>query len=150
MKISSVLSALSSGALLYLVMAACSATTDTHAPAASSSADEGGASSGSVVDGMVGAVTNPVPTATAAPGDTGPTVAVEQCDKTYVQNGITYRYAEHAYAGASVSDLALVRAYYGIANNIPGYTDAVTITFLKTGSVAVSCVQGATVTFVKP
>ena len=153
MKISSVLSALSSGTLLYLVMAACSASDGSRGTSSGAAGSEGGASSGSVVDGMVGNAVNPVPSASAAPGVPAPTVSVEQCDKTYAFNGTTYRYAEHSYPGSSIAEMASVRVLvsFPAGTSFPtGYSTLVTNAYVKDGAASFPCGEQTSLTFVKP
>lgn len=157
MKLSSVLGALASGSVLYLAMAACSASDGSHGPAASEATDEAGASSGGLLD----AITNPVPSATAAPETSTRTVSTEPCDKTYVQGGLTWRYATHDYPGATAADLAhvVVLIDYGIASSVNrpnGYNQTTAVPMLRDGSAAFICgVDGqsatlASVTFIRP
>ena len=72
-----------------------------------------------------------------------PTVVTAQCDKAFRGNGASYDtfYAEAAFPGTSIADLASVTVVltYADAQQIPGYTSAVSIPQVKPGFAAVLC-----------
>lgn len=70
-------------------------------------------------------------------------VVTEPCDKKFrTPVGQEMSYAEHAFAGASAAELALVVSFFETAPNPnypPGYTRVLASTFMKDGAVAATC-----------
>jgi hypothetical protein len=147
-----------SGAVVYLVMAACSA--------GSGASGANGSDSG-FVDALVDALANPTMDAKAgAPdanaGPTGPTVNTVACATgSTIDGGGTYLYVEKSYPGKTVADLSAVRVVLNYPSSVaylrpPGYDSQVTLPWIKDGSVAVLCgPQGSqyvadSVTFISP
>jgi len=154
------------GCAVYVGMAACSAA-DTGSQRL---AGAGGSSAGTVsiggtggglvdsgLDAIADALTDPVGDADAAPS----AVVTAQCDRTFRGAGASYDtlYAEAAFAGMGVNDLADVRVVlnYAEAQQIPGYTAAASIPQLRPGFAAVLCgydlassVIPSSVTFILP
>lgn len=179
------LKVLAAGVAVYLGAAACSAASSTQeklahtggaAGSTSQSGGAGGAPGGSAAGGQLSGGSGGlldsgldafadamgdamvVPDADAAPA---PTVVTAQCDKTFRGNGVSYDtfYAEAAFPGASVTDLAgaTVVMTYADAQQIPGYTSAVSIPQVRPGFAAVLCgydlpgsVIPTSVTFILP
>lgn len=137
---------------IYFVMAACSAAEHTR------TADSADASDGMGTLPPSGpGITNPVPTASAA--TPLPSSFVEQCDKTFMSGGTTYRYATHDFPGATAAELAFVRVLVNfgtLTGGPPGYPLYPNLPFIKEGGVSYSCGADGTsttvmsVTFVKP
>jgi hypothetical protein len=88
-----------SGAVVYVVAAACGASERV--------ADVAGDGGGAMVDALVDGIVDPVKEASADP--TGADIAEERCDKTGTVGGATYAYAVHAYPGKSVRELSALR-----------------------------------------
>jgi hypothetical protein len=136
--------ALVGGAVIYVAMAACSASEDNGTWRRTGASDSGTGGSS-----MWDALSDPVPNAEAGE----PTYADEPCNKTFSFGGSSQGYAEHLYPGLTKNELTLVRVVMawdpGYAP--PGYGYGTnTYTFVDDGKVAVSCTPGTTVTFVKP
>jgi hypothetical protein len=153
--------------VVYVVVACGSAVSGVHGQG-----DDGGtvddatnggsddALGGGSSSGLMDALANPVRDAKAQA--LPPITATESCDKQVpsTNGAITYLFAEHAFPGKSVNDLAGVRTvlhYAGtIPNNPSGYNDAQGIASLRTGYATVLCgaVQGTSnptsVTFILP
>jgi hypothetical protein len=157
---------------VYLVVAACGAVNssggffgdDSDDAGESGSADRAHLGDGIVADGIVtddergvidallDPVLDPVGEAQAAPPD----IATESCSRV----GGSYVYAEHAYPGKTVEDLAHLRVVMRYKTDagvtqLPGYSRFVTLPWLKPGYAAVICGTTAAmyvddVTFILP
>ncbi len=130
---------------VYLAMAACSA----HEQAGAAADHGAGQDAATGLD----ALTNPVPEAQAGPA--GADVAVEKCDKPGPMSGTSATfYAEHAYPGKSVTDLARVTVVVHAAQPFPfaagDYQDIVASPYVKSGAAAFPCGEGQSLTFVLP
>ncbi len=102
MKIAETARAVVGATLVYVAMAACSAS-DAGSSAADGGTSQDGALGSILEDGsFVDALVNPVPTAQAAALEE----ATEQCNKTYSGSGYTFAYAEHLYPGVPANTLA--------------------------------------------
>jgi hypothetical protein len=141
--------AFAGGAVLYVVMAACSASDGGSGWVKNGASGGGfGGAGGSLFD----ALTDPVPNAEAGE----PQVAQEPCDKTTTYQTQTFYYAEHLYPGKTKTELLMVRAFADFTpggTNLAGYVDAVSAQqYLADGKVAVYCgfEAGHTATFVLP
>lgn len=141
MKLGTVGRSAGAGMVVYVVMAACSATekgappgltTKKETPTADSSADT--STSGGMLDAFVDALANPVSDAKADIADFD--VSTVNCDKT---SG-NVRYAEKDYPGISATELAHVAALVDGPTQISGYTKApYPLSGVKDGAVAVVC-----------
>jgi hypothetical protein len=141
--------AFAGGAVLYVVMAACSASDGGSGWVKNGASGGGfGGAGGSFFD----ALTDPVPNAEAGE----PQVAQEACDKTVPAGTQTMYYAEHLYPGKTKAELVLVHAFSDFnpdGSSLPGYSDlASSIMYVADGKVAVYCNMepGHTATFVLP
>jgi len=134
---------------VYLVMAACSAGSggtssnaggSSSGTASSSSGSSKGDGSGSLID----ALTDPVGEAQAG---LPPITATEMCGHTYAPSaGTTCFYAEHAFPGYTVAQLAFVVAdahmtATAMANGAgpTGYADSLVTPYVRDGYAAVFC-----------
>lgn len=151
--------ALVAGVLVYLGIAACSASsasdnagTARTGPSASGPTGASDASGGGALDAIVGAVTNPIPTASADPVVPTIETALESCDKTYAVGANTVYYAEHQYPGVTLPELATTVAVTFTLSTTPnagyppGYTEAITVPAYRDGSVAIACGYSPTAT----
>jgi hypothetical protein len=128
---------------VYVIMAACSAgggsprsSPGLDGSASSGSGSGGNSGSGSDGSGVFDALTDPVTEAMAA----SPIIATENCNGTY---------AEHAFPGYTVNQLAFVHALINNAATIPGYSQYQMGAHLRDGYAAVASTSG-TVTFILP
>lgn len=129
-----ILRTLASGAVLYVVMAACGSSDRVSDVVAGDGGIVG--SDGDVVDALVDALVNPVKEASAAEP---PDVATEPCDKMLKYNNADWYVAEHAYPGKTAAELASVRVVFP-TNALAGYGQQVTVgQFVKDGSAATIC-----------
>lgn len=130
-----------SGALFYVIAAACGSSDNVG----SAAKDGGELDVVAAIDAIVDGVVDPVKDANADP--LPPDVATEQCDKQGTVGAATYLYAVHAYAGKTVQDLSAVRVVLHYSNGAAqaptiggtNYDNAVTIPVLRDGSAAVFC-----------
>jgi hypothetical protein len=142
--IKDVLRVLGGGAVLYVVMAACSTSGD---------GNQGSGKEGNGGSTFFDALTDPVSDALAGE----PQAADELCNKSYVHASSTFYYAEHLYPGKSKAQLAVVHAiltpHSGDSLKPPDYSGIMAPRqYVEDGKVAVDCgsVADATVTFVMP
>lgn len=137
MKLGHIARSSAAGAIIYVAMAAC---------ASSDHGQTAGADGGSLT-------TSPVPNASAAPSPASVDVATEECSKPMTLSGQAWVYAEHAYAGASLEDLAASVTAVAAGSGPPGYDRSTTFLYPKAGAVAVPCGpaggQVTSVTFVR-
>jgi hypothetical protein len=151
-----VLRALAAGALIYVVMAACSGKGGQDSAGAGVSGVDDAGSDREGNSGMFDALTDPVP---EAHGGTPPEVATEPCNVTNPEAGAGFLWAVHAYAGKTVNDLSGVRALAHIpsspsstsGSNLPGFDYHIVEVQLKEGAAAVYCGGNYdSVTFILP
>lgn len=171
MKTNEALRALLGGAVVYVVMAACSSSQDAaqHAGAGFGSQMSAGGATGSggaaqereagFMGGLVDALVDPVVEANAA---LPPDVSSEPCDKRSPlgDSGSGYLYAEHQYPGKTKTQLAALLIVGHLATPatapIAGYPDvAFAAVYVRDGSAAVVCGSYASpsydnVTFILP
>lgn len=159
MRISNVLRSLASGAVLYVVMAACGSS---DSGGGSVDAGSGGLDGADIIDAMIDDLGNPVKDAKADP--LPPEVATEPCDKsgTLSVSPASYMFAVHDFPGRTVNDLANLRVvgHYGNAGGKPmiagpPYEYGGAVPSLRDGSATVNCgTSGAlaydSITFILP
>lgn len=76
----------------------------------------------------------------ASAGPLPPDVATENCSKTYSIGPTLYRYAEHAYPGATAAELAASVVVLGTnPNGPPGFATTQTGAWVRDGAVALVC-----------
>lgn len=152
MRVRYVARTVASGAVFYVIAAACG------------SADSVGnaADGGSIADALVDGVTHPVKEASAGPPPAD--VAVEKCDKTGTIGTLAAGFAVHDYPGKTVQDLTGLRVVAHFADGSPSrvlignslYENGQSIAVLRDGQAAVFCGAAAsqaqydTVTFILP
>ena len=127
MKVREIVRTLVGGCVVYVLMAAC---------AGSEGAGRGGGNGSGGASG--GGVTDPV--AGAQAGE--PTVVTEKCTKQGELDGMPILYAEHAFPGRSLDELAGVHVYAHLLQSnrvVPGYEYSVSAPQLAEGKVAVFC-----------
>jgi hypothetical protein len=155
MHIKKVLGGLLSGAGIYAVMAACSAggggggeAGGPAGPMASGQPIGSDSSSGGFVDAFLDELVSPVPDAKAGPtAPTPPDIAVETCTASYSQNYTNVsHFAEHAYPGKTVTDLAMVRVVAHLVRpqdmwtgSVPMENQVPATIVIRDGMVAVWC-----------
>lgn len=143
MKLREVRRALFGGFAIYVLVAACSGAEDARvAGAGGSSGHDAG-----MLDAIADALTDPVGEAEAG---TPPDVATEPCDKVGDIGGTMFVYAEHAYPGKTVADLApiAIAAHFTAGAAFAGYEHStVAGTYLAAGKVAVNCGPQSAPTF---
>jgi hypothetical protein len=136
------------GVVVYVAMAACAAESKQSGPSSSSSGSSSGSAGGTTSSGsLVDVLVNPVPDARAAPES-----ATEKCDKSYQNGASTTYYAEHSYPGVSAGELATsVATLLEKGSAFPsGYQNIYSVSgWVRDGAVAVNCVSGQNVTFVR-
>lgn len=120
---------------LLLVVGSLLVACGSAALGSASSVSDGGALERDAIAGPSGDGAGP-------PSPLAPDLATEQCSQNYVLDGLTYLYAEHAYPGKSMTDLARVTALghtlpgMNQVDNWPAETRSVSV---RDGYVAVSC-----------
>jgi hypothetical protein len=142
------------GSIVVYVVVACGSAGERAAESwdagTASDAHHEGSASDAVVDAILDAVTDPVGEAQALPPD----ITTENCSKT---SG-NFVYAEHAYPGKTVVQLAQISAIlHSTQIPLPGYSDGSGGAYLRDGYAATICGTTAdpqssrrTVTFVLP
>jgi hypothetical protein len=145
--------ALAAGALVYVVMAACSSKTAQDTTGSGVGVDEAGTDTGN--GGWLDALLDPATEARAA----DPDIVTEPCNVTHAEAGPGFVWAVHAYPGKTVNELSAVRALAHIpdmpsgtsGSSLPGYNYHVAPVQLKDGSAAVYCGGSYdSVTFILP
>lgn len=126
---------LASGALFYVIAAACSSDRGGDA--------NGDGGVGSTIDALLDGVVDPVTEASAEEAE----IVTEPCDKQGTAGGTTNVYAVHNYPQKTLQELSRIRV---LAHNDPGYAatpniannifnNQMTIPILRQGAVAVYC-----------
>jgi hypothetical protein len=136
MRLPTVVRTLGSGALFYVVMAACAASDR----GGGFTADGGGPAS--ALDAFVDGVASPVGEASAQ--NAPPDVATEPCNKKGTGDYAGYVYAVHEYPGKTIAELSAVRvvAHYAKAAHIvegASFNHYATTALLRDGSAAITC-----------
>jgi hypothetical protein len=142
--------------IVYMFVACASALSSDSPPQpsfdGSAQAESGGSDSvtpapptgkeSGIIGAIADAITDPVSEANAQ--SLPPITAMERCDKMAAvgDSGTTVAYAEHAFPGYTVQQLARAVAIVTWSANfvfIPGYTQSVQTPFVRDGYVAIDC-----------